>query len=106
YEAGHREHLVAAHDERPRLPLGARHLRVDEHVLDLPPPTREPVAWLPSAHSKPSQVGTNSPLAPADLAGELHWPALQPEALVLAPRLGAGAQVGPPRAAPAGGELG
>src|SRR6185437_6279417 len=79
HDAGHREDFVAAHDERPRLPLGARHLCVDEHVLDLAPPTGQPVAGLPSSHSKPSEVRANRPLAPADLAGEVDGTALEPE---------------------------
>src|SRR5215471_10536463 len=68
-DAGHGHDLVAAHDERPRLPLRAGHLRVDEHVLDLAPPTRQPVAGPPSAHSKPFEPGADSPIAPADLSG-------------------------------------
>src|SRR4051794_40709732 len=34
-DARHGDDLVAADDERPGLPVGARHLRVDKHVLDL-----------------------------------------------------------------------
>src|SRR5215475_15682905 len=92
-DAGHRHDLVAAHDERPRLALRARHLRVDEHVLDLPPPTSQPVAGPPSAHSKPLDVGADSPVAPADLARELDRAALEPEPLVLAHRLHPAAEV-------------
>src|SRR5690348_18269728 len=90
-DAGHRHDLVAAHDERPRLALRTRHLRVDEHVLDLPPPTRKPVAWPPSAHSKPSQLGADRPLSPADLSREVDRAAFEPQALVLAPGLDAAA---------------
>src|ERR1700758_71961 len=86
-DAGHRHDLVAAHDERPGLALRARHLRVDEHVLDLPPPTREPVAWPPSAHSKPFELGADRPLPPADLARQVDGATLEPEAVVLAHRL-------------------
>src|SRR3954465_9865430 len=92
-DAGHGHDFVAAHDERPRLALRARHLRVDEHVLDLAPPTRHPVAGPPSAHSKALELRADSPLAPSDLAGQLDRPALEPEALVLAHRLEAAAQV-------------
>src|SRR5207244_9231378 len=83
----HGHGLVAAHDERPRLALRARHLRVDEHVLDLAPPTRQPVAGPPSAHSKPLELRANRPVAPADLTGQLDRAALEPEPLVLAHRL-------------------
>src|SRR6185436_11531698 len=92
-DAGHGHDLVAAHDERPRLALRARHLRVDKYVLDLEPPTRQPVAGPPSAHSKPFELRADSPVAPADLAGELDRPALEPEPLVLAHRLEASAEV-------------
>src|SRR5436309_9202841 len=78
-DAGHRHHLVAAHDERPRLALRARHLRVDEHVLNLAPPTRQPVAGPPSTHSKPLELRADSPLAPRDLARELDRSPLEPE---------------------------
>src|SRR5215475_4461100 len=88
-DAGHRHDLVAAHDERPGLPLRARHLRIDEHVLDLAPPTSQPVAGLPSAHSKPFELRADRPVAPADLAGQIDGAALEPEPLVLAHRLNA-----------------
>src|SRR5215470_14698176 len=92
-DAGHRHDLVAAHDERPRLALRARHLRIDEHVLDLAPPTCQPVAGPPSAHSKPLELRGDSPIAPRDLAGQVDRPALEPETLVLAHRLEAAAEV-------------
>src|SRR4051794_22978491 len=92
-DPGHGHDLVAAHDERPRLPLRAGHLRVDEHVLDLAPPTREPVAGPPSTHSKPLELRADSPLAPPDLAGEIDRAALEPELLVLTYRLEAAAKV-------------
>src|SRR6516162_1454075 len=75
-DPGHGHHLVAAHHERPCLALRARHLRIDEHVLDLAPPTRHPVARSPPAHSKPLELRADSPLAPADLAGQVDRPAL------------------------------
>src|SRR5215470_14264149 len=93
HDAGDGHDLVAAYDERPRLPLRAGHLRVDEHVLDLAPPTRQPVAGPPSAHSKPFELRADSPLAPPDLARQLDRPALEPEALVLAHCLKAAAEV-------------
>src|SRR5215468_3478394 len=93
HDPRHRDDLVPADDERPRLALRPRNLRVDEHVLDLPSPPREPVAWPPSAHSKPWQLGADSPLAPADLACQLDRAALEPEPLVLAHRLEAAAEV-------------
>src|SRR4029077_11625588 len=85
--------LVAAHDERPRLALRARHLRVDEHVLDLAPPTSQSVAGLPSTHSKPFELRVDSPVAPPDLAGEIDRASLEPEPLVLAHGLDAAAEV-------------
>src|SRR3954454_6089199 len=83
-DAGHGHDFVAAHDERPRLALRARHLRVDAHVLDLAPPTRQPVAGPPSTHSKPFELRADSPVAPPDLAGQLHRPAPGPHGPVLA----------------------
>src|ERR1700749_4768956 len=80
-DAGHGHDLVAAHDERPRLALRARHLRVDEHVLDLAPPTRQAVPGPPSAHSKALEPRGDSPIAPPDLAGQVDRPLLEPEAL-------------------------
>src|SRR5215831_1728071 len=90
-DAGHRHDLVAAHDERPRLALRARHLCVDEHVLNLAPPTRQAVAGPPSTHSKPFELRGDSPVAPPDLARELDRPLLEPEPLVLAHGLNAAA---------------
>src|SRR5207248_7985764 len=81
-DAGRGYALVAAHDERPRLPRRARHLRVDEHVLDLAPPTCQPVAGPPSAHSKPLELRADRPLAPTDLAGQFDRAALEPQPLV------------------------
>src|SRR5947209_19713722 len=86
-DARHCDDLVATHDERPRLALRARHLRVDEHVLDLPAPTRQAVPWPPPPHSQPWQLGADHPLPPAHLPGDLDRAALEPEALVLAHRL-------------------
>ena len=57
--------LVAAHDERPRLPLGARDLRVDEHVLHLPPPPREPIARAPALARAGRAAATRSSTRPS-----------------------------------------
>src|SRR5579875_674141 len=92
-DARHRDDLVSAHDERPRLALGTGHLRVDEHVLDLPPPPGEPIARPPPSHSKPFGARADAPLAPAHLARELDRPALEPETVVLAHGLHAAAEV-------------
>src|SRR4051794_35152723 len=92
-DPGHGHDLVAAHDERPRLPLRARHLGIDEHVLDLAPPTRQAVAGPPSTHSKALELRADSPVAPPDLAGQLDRPTLEPESLVLTHRLEAAAEV-------------
>src|SRR5215469_10769377 len=97
HDSRHRDDLVAAHHERPRLALRARNLRVDEHVLDLASPPRQPVAGPPSAHSKPWQLRANSPLSPADLSGKVDRPLLEPETLVLANGLDAPAEVDAPR---------
>src|SRR5262245_43333333 len=97
-DARHRHDLVATHDERPRLPLRAWHFRVDENVLDLAPPTCQPVPGPPSAHSKPLELRADSPVAPPDLAGQVDRAALQPEPLVLAHCLDAAAEVDPLRA--------
>src|SRR5437588_12018562 len=70
-DSRYRDDVVAPHDERPRLALRAGHLRVDEHVLDLPAPTCQAVSWPPSAHSKSWQLRADQPLPPAHLAGEL-----------------------------------
>src|ERR1700740_3371549 len=71
HDPGHGHDLVAAHDERPRFPLRAGHLPIDEHVLDLAPPTHQPVAGPPPAHSKPFELRADSPGAPPDLAGQV-----------------------------------
>src|SRR5205085_6118645 len=65
---------------------------------DLPPPAGEPVARPPPANSKPGQLGANPPTAPFDLADERDRRALEPEAVVLAHRLDAAAEVDPARA--------
>ena len=93
-DAGHRDDLVAAHDERPAFAVGARDLRVDEHVLDLLRAAGEPVAGPPSAYSKAWRARERMRHPPQrDLAVELDRAALEPEAVVLAHRLDAAAEV-------------
>src|ERR1051326_6567788 len=75
-DSGHRDHLVAAHDERPRLALRAGGLRVDEHVLDLLAPPGEAVASAPGPYLKASQLRFDAPSAPADLPLERERRAL------------------------------
>src|SRR3954469_24626211 len=82
-DARHRYDLVTAHDERPRIAIRARHLRVDEHVLDLPPPTCESVTGPPFTHSKPLELRADSPRAPAKLPGPPARAPLEPEPLFL-----------------------
>src|SRR5439155_26761630 len=83
-DSWHRDHLVAAHDERPRLALGSRDLGVDEHVLDLLAAPREPVAGTPRAYLKAWQLRLDVPWPPADLAVEREGGPLDPGAVVLA----------------------
>src|SRR5205809_5982245 len=47
-----RDDFVAAHDQGPRLTVGAGHLRVHEHVLDLLAHSGEPVTRAPCAYLK------------------------------------------------------
>src|SRR4051812_26479748 len=89
----HREHLVAPHHERPPFAVGARDLRVDEHVLDLPGAAGESVAGTPTANLKPWQLRADRPPAPPHLAVELDGGALEPEPRVLADGERAAAEV-------------
>src|SRR5205085_8854059 len=102
----HGDDLVPAHDERPRFALRAGNLGVDEHVLDLLPPAREPVARPPSAYLKPCRSGLDPPLAPAHRAVERNGASLEPGAVVLAHDLQAGAQAEAGRAAGGRAQLG
>src|SRR3954452_18782971 len=82
-DPGHGDDLVAAHDERPALTVRPRDLGVDEHVLHLPRPTLQPVAWPPSPYLKPWQVGFDAPPSPLDAAAQVDGRRLEPEAVVL-----------------------
>src|SRR5947207_12988902 len=104
-DAGHRHHLVAAHHQGPGLALRPRDLGVDEHVLDLLPPSGEAVTGPPASYLKTCQLRTDTPAAPAHLAGELDRPALEPQAVVLAHGLDATAEVDALRADRPGHEL-
>src|SRR6478672_3632796 len=93
----HRDDLVAAHDERPRLAGRTGDLCVDEHVLDLLRPSGEPVTGAPGSYLKAWHVGGDPPVAPPNLALERHRCALEPDAAVLAHRRQATPQVEPLR---------
>src|SRR5207253_4170441 len=88
-----RDDLVPAPDEGPRLALRAGNLRIDEHVLDLLPPSGQTVARPPGSHSKAWQVGGDPPRSPADLAAQLHRSVLEPEPVVLADGLQPAAEI-------------
>src|SRR2546423_6751795 len=97
-DARHRDDLVAAHDERPRLACGQRDLCVHEHVLDLLRPSGEPVAGAPGSYLKAWHVRGDSPFAPAHLAVERERRALEPDAAVLPDGGPPAAEIEPPRA--------
>ena len=82
-----------ANDERPRLALRARHLRVDEDVLHLLALPGEAVAGAPSADVQARAGRLERPPPPAHPALERHGAALQPDALVFPHRHAAVAQV-------------
>src|SRR3954470_13320080 len=83
----HRDDLVTAHHERPAFAVGARDLCVDEHVLDLPRATGEPVAGTPPPHLNPGGRGPDPPPPPVGGAPHLDRPRLEPQTIVLAHRL-------------------
>src|SRR3954464_15378695 len=85
-DSGNGDHVVPAHDERPRLACGAGDLRVDEHVLDLLGSPGEPMPGPPASSLKPWEPGGDPPLAPAHLAAESDGRLLDPDAVVLAHR--------------------
>src|SRR5689334_19514383 len=77
----HRDHLVAAHHQGPRLAGRAGDLCVDEHVLDLLRPSGEPVTGAPGTYLKPWHVRGDPPLAPMDFAVERDRSPLEPHAV-------------------------
>src|SRR5215203_5840103 len=92
-----RDDLVATHHERPAFAVGARDLRVDEHILDLRGPAGESVAGAPAANPKPWQGGADRPPAPPHLAVEVDGRALEPQPRVLADGVRSAAEVDPLR---------
>src|SRR3954468_18524495 len=97
-DPGHRDDVVAANDERPRLACRTWDLCVDEHVLDLLRASGEPVTGTPRTYLKAWHVSGDAPVAPADLAVERHRRALEPDVSVLPHRGETGAGVEPLRA--------
>src|SRR5206468_11909271 len=97
-QARHRDHLVAAHDERPRLALVSRDLGVDEHVLDLLAAPGEPVAWSPATYLKASELRLDRPRPPADATLERDRGLFEPDSLILPHRGEPPAQVDAARA--------
>src|SRR5918994_2088751 len=97
-DARHCDDLVTAHDERPRLALGAGDLGVDEHILDLPPAPGKSVAGAPPSYLKATLAGGDPPRAPADLAIQRDRGLLEPDLVVLPDRGNAAAEVEPLRA--------
>src|ERR1043166_3315924 len=83
-DSGHHDHLVPAHDERPRLALRAGDLRVDEHVLDLLAPPGEAVARAPGPYLKASQLRFDAPSDRAHLPRERDRRGSEPDLVVLA----------------------
>src|SRR5689334_7349044 len=75
----HGDHVIAAHDERPRFALRPRNLGVHENVLNLLTPSCQPVARSPPAYLKAFHAGPDTPRAPAHLAVEIDRAALEPE---------------------------
>src|SRR5690349_19020193 len=94
-DSRHCDDLVAAHDEWPRLALGAGDLGIDEHVLDLLAPAGEPVARPPASYLKACELGFDLPGAPANRSLERDRPPLEPGAVVLADELDAVAEIQP-----------
>ena len=101
-----RDDLVPAHDERPRLAVGARDLRVDEHVLHLLAPPGEPIARAPRAHLEPGERRLDRPRRPSATRRGADRALLEPEPVVLAHRLDAAAEVDALRAGRRGEQLG
>src|SRR5829696_4988584 len=83
-DSWNRDDLVTAHNERPRLACRTWDLRVDEHVLDLLRPSREPVAGAPGSYLKPWELRGDAPLAPGHFTLECDRALLDPDLAVLA----------------------
>src|SRR3954447_7026761 len=83
-DSGNGDHVVPAHDERPRLACGTGDLRVDEHVLDLLRSPGEPIAGAPGPYLKAWELRGDPPLSPAHLAVECDGSVFQPDVVVLA----------------------
>src|SRR3954468_16902626 len=62
-DPGHGDHVVAAHDRRPRFALRPWNFGVDEYVLNLLSPSWEPVAGSPPAYLKASHARPDQPRA-------------------------------------------
>src|SRR5436853_245521 len=72
---------------RPSIASGARHLCVDEHILDLPRASGEPVARPPASYLKPWQARLDPPRPPRNRTVQHPWARLEPEPIVFAHRL-------------------
>src|SRR5438067_583658 len=92
-DARNGDDLVAAHDEGPRLALGAGDLGVDEHVLDLLAAPGESVARPPASYLKACELGLDPPVPPANRALERDRATLEPGAVVLTDELNAVAEI-------------
>src|SRR5438093_9325629 len=97
-DAGHRDDVVAAHDDRPRVPLRPRHLRVHEQILHLLAASREPIAGTARPDLQSGLVGAEAPRPPFDLSFEA-------QRVVLADRANAAAEVTRLRALERGEQL-
>src|SRR5215210_6389619 len=71
-DARNRDHFVTLDDERPRLTLGPRNLRVHEEILNLLGSVREPVARSPAAHLETRKRRRDPPWSPPHLSLQLH----------------------------------
>src|SRR5512146_784201 len=92
-DSGYRHDLVTPYDERPAVAVGAGDLGVDEHVLHLLRAACEPVARPPASYLKARQSRFDPPAAPDDRTVEIARNRLEPEAVMLAHRLNAAAEV-------------
>src|SRR6266540_449780 len=104
-DAGNRDDLVPAHNQRPRLAGRTGDLRVDEHVLNFLRSPSEPVAGAPGSYLKAWQLRGDPPLAPAHLALERYRGALEPDVVVFPHRGQPTAEVQPLRTGCRGEQL-